>query len=127
MPADIVRDWLPASNKPLLINAILRASEQFKVSEQAFFIRVWEVSKIQVARVNMGPPAKIEKDYSALEFQRVLSNLLNDPRVSQEFQMGGPMIYFTFRGEYGVVNVSGKKMGKNRVVLALAWPESDSG
>ena len=128
MPANLVSSWLPAPDQPLLVGAILRASAAFGVSEEAFFIRVWELARIQVARLNHDPrrgpsgALTVEKNYGDENAGKSLMELLSGRRAQEQLQAGGPMIFFTLRNAEGHVSVSGLRSREGKVVLAVAWP-----
>lgn len=127
MPAGLVQTWLPPRDQPLLIDAILGASNSFGVSEEAFFIRVWELLRIQIAILkwdqvrSSGGPLILDRDYGDQKSRKALKGLLDTPEVQQQIEVGGSMIYFALRSAVGLISVSGKK-SKGRAVLAVAWP-----
>jgi len=129
MPAPLVVSWLPPRDQPVLIDAILRASTTFGVSEEAFFIRVWELERIQVATFTHEPGQSkrsivIERQYGDDKAKKALSELVSNPLVEQQLEIGGSMVCFTLRHSKGVVCVSGRKSAKGRGVLAVAWPQA---
>ena len=128
MPAPLVGRWLPARDQPQLIDAIFRASRTFGVSEKAFFIRVWELLRIQVALLKSDPARGsstslvVDRNYADEKTKEPLLRLLETPGVEQQLQIGSPMIFFTLRDEQGLISVSGRASGKRGFILAVAWP-----
>jgi len=125
MPASFVKEWLPRKEQPILIDAILRAADRFNVSEETFFIRVWELQRIQIALVKLRGTPSIERTYGDAEKNKLLTQTLRDPAVDQQLRYGNTAVFFTLRDAKGKVYVSGRKRGPERFVLAVAWPELD--
>ncbi len=129
MPADLVSSWLPALDQPLLIDAILRASEVFGVSEEAFFIRVWELQGVQVARFRQdsrrgsNDALMMDKNYADENARKALLEMLSGQRAQEQLQMGGSMVFFTLRDADGCISVSGRKSREGKLVLAVTWPK----
>jgi Zn-dependent peptidase ImmA (M78 family) len=131
MPAPLVSSWLPPRDQPLLIDAILRASDTFGVSEEAFFIRVWELQRIQVATFEQDSGRRsrhsltIERNYADEKAKKALLDMLTTQRAEEQLQIGGSMIWFALRHPHGLVSVSGRRSVRGRVVLAIAWPQGE--
>ena len=122
MPASLVTELLPPKDQPLLIEAILRAAKSFRVSEEAFFIRIWELFRIQVAVLSSMRPVVVQKTYSDVRSEKDLLTLLRDAKARKHLEIAGPMIYFALSSASGPISVSGKRSAKGRVILAVAWP-----
>jgi len=121
MPESFVKDWLPPKERPIVIDAVLRAAGMFKVSEEAFFIRVWELLRIQMVSVKLGATPCIERSYGDEGKARILAETFRDPSVEQQLRYGGA-IFFTLRNPTGTVYVSGRKRNPKQILLAVAWP-----
>lgn len=124
MPAQLVRTWLPPKDQPLLVDSILRAAAKFGVSEEAFYIRVWELEQVQVAALSLRPEPRVDRTYGDSERNEKLAAMLRQREVGIQLQMASSMIYFKMLGTSGTVCVSGRKFGHEKAILALAWPPS---
>jgi Zn-dependent peptidase ImmA (M78 family) len=124
MPAALVRSHLSRIDKPGLVDAIIRASDKFRVSREAFFIRAWEVQRIQVAVVRLGATLSLEKSYADAQTRVMLADILSEPNVFHQVEMSRSMIFFTLQYKTDTVSVSGRALDGNKVILSLAWPPS---
>jgi Zn-dependent peptidase ImmA (M78 family) len=131
MPSPLVSSWLPPRDQPLLIDAILRAATAFGVSQEAFFIRVWELQKIQVATFKQDAKKSarsaliMDRSYADEKTKKALMRMLMTEHAEHQLQIGGSMICFGLRdSEDGLVSVTGRKLAKGGIVLAVAWPKA---
>jgi Zn-dependent peptidase ImmA (M78 family) len=131
MPAPLVSSWLPPRDQPLLVDAMMRASDAFGVSEEAFFFRVWELERIQVARLRpdtqrrSGNSLIIDRNYADEKAKKALLGVLSTQHAEEQLQIGGSMICFTLRRPDGLISVSGRKSAGGGVLLAVAWPKAE--
>jgi len=129
MPSELVRPWVSERDKPTLIDTLLRACQTFRVSEQAFFIRIWELSKVQVATLKSGCSAhscdfEVEQNFAGRENQEKLLELLRVPEVQRQIRLGSPIVFFSGTGHGSSFYCSGRRLPGNRVILAIVWGES---
>lgn len=128
MPSHLVRAWLPTRNQPMLIDAILGAPARFGVSDEAFFIRTWELLKIQIVTLRFDGRKRsfgsftIEKAYGHQKYNTDFRKLLDVPDFGDQLRMGMPMSYFTLSSKSGAISISGKWIGKNTVIVSVSWP-----
>ncbi len=131
MPSTLVNSWLTPRDQPALIDAILRAAGAFGVSEEAFFIRVWELQKVQVATLRYDPkktPASslvVERNYADEKTRVALIRVLASAEAEHQLQIGGTLIRFAMRNSSGLVVVSGRRSLTGAMVLAVAWPQAE--
>jgi len=128
MPSELVRPWVSEWRKPTLIDTLLRACQTFNVSEQAFFIRVWELSKVQVATLKSrseqhGGDFEVEQNFAGRENQERLSELLQAPAVQTQIRLGSPIVFFSGTGRGSSFYCSGRRLPGNRVIMAIGWGE----
>jgi len=121
MPPSLVVAGLPPRDSPYLVDGILDASKKFGVSREAFFIRVWELLKIQVAMLKLGMPVAVRRSYSDKEGERELVRLLGASVVREQLESTSPVIAFALRTSCGRVFVSGKRAARD-ITLCVAWP-----
>lgn len=129
MPADALRSLLPPREDPALINAILHGPARFRVSKEAFFIRVWEVLGIQVAVLRLGGASRsgfmaVETNHADPRYGKELLKLLAAPAARQQLEIAGEVVSFALRSPAGLTSISGRRIG-SRLVLAVAWPRSN--
>lgn len=130
MPAPLVSSCLPPRDEPLLIDAILRASDTFGVSEEAFFIRVWELLRIQVATLKQdlnersSSSLTIDRSYADSKTNNALLGVLSTQRAQEQLQISGSLICFTLRHFGELISLSGRRSARGRVVLAVSWPKA---
>lgn len=122
MPGEMIRKHLSHKDPILVIDSLTRAASQFKVSEEAFFIRLWEVMRMQVAYLSVaGAEIKVERNFAdpatgaALALALRTADALNQLRAS-------PFIRFSFTSESGNVVCIGRRLNATRVVLVFRWP-----
>jgi len=110
---------------PGLINRLVRAPIEFQVSEDAFFIRMWEVLCVHVAvieRQGRGDreSIRIARSWGDEKARTFLQTLLENDDLSNEIRSP----FFFFRAHAGRTRLvcSGKHMESvaGRVILALA-------
>lgn len=131
MPAAALRLSLPNREDPLFINAVLQGPARFGVSKQAFFIRVWEILRVQVAvlratRRSGSGSMFIEGNHADRRHERKLLELLDAPSARHQMEIAGEVVSFAVRSPEGVTSVSGRRIGDGRFVIAVAWPISGS-
>jgi hypothetical protein len=122
---------VPQIDPVLAINMIVNAASQFKVSEEAFFIRLWETLRFQVAYV----ASKGSSGESGYELQRsfaghgeglALESLLNQREVIELLEKSLFPV-FSATTQTGKIKCAGRKLSANRLILVLKWPaETDA-
>ena len=123
MPSTLVVAWLPPKDDPFMVDGILRASKEFGVSREAFFIRIWNLLKIQVAILKPGTPTAVGRCYSDEEGKSELIRLLGYSTVQDQLATTGQVISFALRDTGGRIFVSGRRSAGS-VTLCVVWPTS---
>jgi hypothetical protein len=129
MPEPMIRVSIVQSDPVLVLDSLTRAASKFKVSEQAMFLRAWEVLRFQVALVTLsGAPgpneAHLEKSFADGQAQAALENALSRPEIVNQLLIP-PIIYFSLSSPKGKVRCCGRRLSVDRVLLALKWPVTD--
>jgi hypothetical protein len=127
MPEFMVKANVPHSDPVLAINLIVDAAARFKVSEEAFFIRLWETLRFQVAFVAMEGRSGEEgfslvRSFAGEEEGVALERLLAQRLVAE--QLGGSRFpILSFSSAAGKVRCAGRRLSDNRTILVLKWPD----
>jgi Zn-dependent peptidase ImmA (M78 family) len=121
MPPSLVVAGLPPRDSPFLVDGILDASRKFGVSREAFYIRVWDLLKIQVAMLKLGIPVAVRRNYSDEGGERELLKLLGAPVVREQLESTSPAIAFALRNPSGRIFISGRRAARD-ITLCVAWP-----
>jgi Zn-dependent peptidase ImmA (M78 family) len=123
MPRALVESWISDPDKPLFIDAILRASGAFKVSDEAFFLRVWELSKIQVIilRITSTNEMVIERNFGEKQKERLLLDWFASPSVQSQLQIRSEILVFSGRVGEHRIRCSGRRISKDKIVMAINW------
>jgi Zn-dependent peptidase ImmA (M78 family) len=127
MPESMIREGIARHSPILVLDSLAHAASKFKVSEQALFIRVWEVLRFQVAFVVLSGTsgrhdARIEKSFADEQAQRALENALGMPEVVDQL-ISPQIIYFSLSYAEGKVKCFGRQLGLGRILLILEWPK----
>jgi Zn-dependent peptidase ImmA (M78 family) len=130
MPEASIKASLSQNDPILVIDAIARQASRFKVSEEAFFIRIWEVLKIQVAllRLSTAPGARrltVERSYASIEAEALLEEVLKTSTMSEQLKIQ-PLVLLSISTVMGKIQCVGRKVAIDRVLLVLKWPDEGS-
>jgi Zn-dependent peptidase ImmA (M78 family) len=127
MPRDLVQPWFPDRVHPSLIDAVLRGRRAFAVSDEAFFIRIWELLKIQVVIVaNRGPQSgsrqfELDRNYSDAEGERLIRELLQDPQIQLQMKIQSEEVFFSGQDHTYRYTCSGRRISERQLFLAVRW------
>ena len=127
MPSFMIQASVPQVDPVLAMNMIVNAASQFKVSEEAFFIRLWEVLRFQVAYVTSKNPSgergyELQRSFAGHVEELALESLLNQREVIEQLQMS-PFPIFTATTQTGKIRCAGRKLSANHLILILKWPD----
>jgi hypothetical protein len=130
MPRFMVKSSVPHSDPVLAINLIIPAASRFKVSEEAFFIRLWEVLRFQVAHVaQRGASAQegyvLQKNFADETAGLALERVLGHRDVAAQLQKAQSPILSLSSNE-GKIRCAGRKLDKDRLFLVLKWPDVEA-
>jgi Zn-dependent peptidase ImmA (M78 family) len=128
MPRTFLEGWLMDRHRPTFIDSIFRARDKFEVSDEALFIRLWELSHIRV--VVLGKTASngcvaqfaIERDYGDENGQPVASELVSLPAVQTQLQMVSPLLFFSGTRLGVPFECSGRRVSREKIIMAIDWP-----
>jgi hypothetical protein len=126
MPESMIRAGIARRNPVLVLDSLAHAASKFKVSEQALFIRVWEVLRFQVAFVVLSCTsgrydAHVEKSFADEQAQKALENALRMPEVVDQL-ISQQIIYFSLSYAGGKIKCFGRRLNLGRILLVLEWP-----
>ncbi|ABF40124.1 protein of unknown function DUF955 [Candidatus Koribacter versatilis Ellin345] len=133
MPRHLLESAIPQKESAALLHSVLQASQKFGVSEEAFFIRIWQVLRIQVAFINLLPTQNrgkffdIERQFAERRYVKKLEDLLSVIGVEGELKSNNAVILFSINGDDGRKHCTGRKLSDKRVLLTIQWPESTNG
>jgi len=130
MPRRQILDRFSELKDPGLINRLMHAPVEFQVSEDAFFIRIWEVLCVQVAIIEWRgwrdqDPARVVRSWGDEKARSVLQSVLENRDLHNE--MRAPFFFFTAHSGRSRLACSGKYVehARGKVILALANISSD--
>jgi len=125
MPRELMEPWLAGCDKPSFIHMLARARDDFEVSEQALFLRVWELSRIQVVKLkprcspNGGTEFALDHNYGDDASRVYVEDLLRMPDVQMNIKIADPLVFFSGVVRGRPVHCSGLKLSAGRVLLSL--------
>jgi hypothetical protein len=126
MPAFMIKASIPLNEPTVVVESLVRAATKFSVSESAFFIRIWEVLRVQVSVVAVKGvhgryDTRLEKGYGDEQTEMALKQLL---RLSHFIDgiMSSPTIYMSSSSGEKKVECFGRRISPERVLLAIKWP-----
>jgi hypothetical protein len=126
MPKFMIQAYVPQVDPILALNMIVSAASRFKVSEEAFFIRLWEALRFQVAYVISNDPSgeggyKLQRSFAGHLEGLALENLLNQRAMIEQLEKS-PFPLFSASTEGVKIRCAGRKLSKDRLILVLKWP-----
>lgn len=126
MPEPLLRATVSKNDPALVPQSVAQAPGKFKVSDQALYIRIWEVLRFQVAFVGLSGEgrrreAHVERSFGNEEVQSALQRALAKAEVVDHLNMG-PFIYLSLSSPEGRIHCPGRRLGANRLLLVLMWP-----
>jgi hypothetical protein len=127
MPRFMIQASVPQVDPILALNMIVNAASKFKVSEEAFFIRLWEVLRFQIAYVTSKSSSgesgyELQKNFAGHSEGLALENLLNQRAMIEQLEKS-PFLYFSASTEAGKIRSAGRKLSTDRLILVLKWPD----
>lgn len=127
MPRALVEGWITRPVRNQVLDKLPQAAEAFGVSGEAFYIRAWEVLRLQVvllaaSRNGGGLGFDIERSYADRSRERELRRILDTPGVQTQLQ-GASLVLFSLNGKNGQVRCVGKRLDKRRLMLVVEWPD----
>lgn len=128
MPRTLLGSWLPEPTKAAFIDLVLKAKDDFKVSDQAFFIRIWELFQVQVLMVRVLQSSgekvhlKIEKNFGEKGSETRADELLRHRDVGIQFRIQTTGVFFSAKSPLGPVFCSGKQVATDKYLVAIIWP-----
>jgi len=127
MPQAIVRASLHQTDPMLAIDLVARAAASFRVSEEAFFIRTWEVLRIQIAYLQVSVVSgvkrfSVERSFASAEAAAFLSDFVERSAIANQAQ-NQPFVYFSIPSAEGNVRCVGRKVTPERMFMMLKWPD----
>lgn len=131
MPKFMIQASVPQADPILALNMIVNAASRFKVSEEAFFIRLWEVLRFQVAYVTSKSFSsedgyELQKSYASHLEKQALEYLLNQRALIEQLE-NSPFPFFSASTEAGKIRCAGRKLSNDRLILVLKWPAEKGG
>jgi Zn-dependent peptidase ImmA (M78 family) len=128
MPEFMVQASVPQTDPLVTLNSITAAASRFKVSEEAFFIRLWETLRFQVAlvtpnRLPSGKGFSLRRNFAGKEEGLALEKLLGQRAVIEQLE-SSPFPVLSFVNSGGRIRCAGRKLTEDRLILILKWPES---
>jgi Zn-dependent peptidase ImmA (M78 family) len=129
MPEAAIRASITRNDQSLVLESVARAASRFKVSEQAFYIRMWEVLRFQVAIVTLSGAhgtheARLEKTFGDEQANKALENALCKAEIVNQLVVS-PMVRLSLSSSNGKVKCIGRRLGAGRLLLLLMWPVED--
>jgi hypothetical protein len=128
MPSAMIRASVPQTDPVLAVVSIAQAASRFKVSEEAFYIRLWETLKFQVALVTLknesGERACAFHSFAGKRENLALEKFLCKPAVIAQLE-GSPFPILSVSSETGRITCAGRRLDVDRLMLVLKWPESE--
>jgi IrrE N-terminal-like domain len=130
MPEAIVRSSLNQTDPMLVIDAIARAASRFKVSEEAFYIRAWEVLRLQIAFLQVSTVSglrkvSLERSFADSDAESFLADFLERSPIGKQAQ-SQPFVYFHLQSDMGKIRCVGRNMTPERMFMVLKWPDERS-
>jgi hypothetical protein len=130
MPEFMVQASVPQADPVVTLNSIIAAASRFKVSEEAFFIRLWETLRFQVAliapkRLSSEKGFLLRRNFAGQEEGLALEKLLSQRAVIEQLE-NSPFPVLSFVNAGGRIRCAGRKLAEDRLILILKWPESSS-
>jgi Zn-dependent peptidase ImmA (M78 family) len=127
MPESMIKSYTSQEGGDDDIGSLTHGPSIFKVSEQAFFLRIWEVLRLQVALVSLTigsgrDSARIEKSFGDPQAQQELENRLKKSDVVAQLLIA-PNISFSWPSTNGEIKCFGRRIKPGQVLLVLRWPE----
>jgi hypothetical protein len=131
MPGSMIRASVPQTDPVLAIVSIAQAASRFKVSEEAFYIRLWETLRFQVAFVALKGPSgergcALQRSFAGKGEELALERLLSSPAVAAQLE-GSPFPILSVSSEEGRIRCAGRKLDIDRIMLVLKWPDIQRG
>jgi Zn-dependent peptidase ImmA (M78 family) len=127
MPESMIRTNIPLGEDTVDLESLTHGASIFKVSEHAFFLRIWEVLRLQVALVSIatgqsGVLVHVEKSFGDPRVQVELENMLKRADTASKLQ-SAPRFSFSWASHDGRVKCFGRRINIDHVLLALKWPD----
>jgi hypothetical protein len=127
MPSSMIRASVPQTDPVLAIVSIAQAASRFKVSEEAFYIRLWETLKFQVALVTLKNQSgericALHRSFAGRREELALERFLSKSAVIAQLE-GSPFPILSVSSEKGRITCAGRRLDVDRLMLVLKWPE----
>jgi Zn-dependent peptidase ImmA (M78 family) len=127
MPQSMVVASVPGSDPLLAINLIASAAARFKVSEEAFFIRLWETLKFQVALVSQEsssgvPEFRLKRSFASDRERLAIEKLLEKGDFVKQLQ-NAQLPILSFVSEQGKVRCAVRRIRSDMLFLLFKWPD----
>jgi hypothetical protein len=129
MPQPLMESLLANRDMPTFIDAVLKGCRDFNVSKHAFFLRVWELSNIQIAILTKDASSPfrgftLERHYGDESGKRKLTDLFEQPQVQMHLEIESPLIFF--RGKTGnrSFRCSGRRTSRSQVTIAVIFADA---
>lgn len=127
MPGFMIQTSIPHTDPVLAINLISQAAARFKVSEEAFYIRLWEVLRLQVAflvpKHRKGERAyTLQRNFAEQKQGLLLEQILNQRALTDQLSVSAFPI-FSLSSDEGKIRCAARKVSDDRLVLILKWPD----
>ena len=123
----MIRASVPQTDPVLAIVPIVQAASRFKVSEEAFYIRLWETLRFQVALATLKGQSgegrcALQRSFAGKREQLALEKLLTSPAVAAQLE-GSPFPILSVSSEEGRIRCAGQKLEIDRLMLVLKLPD----
>jgi len=130
MPRGLVDSVLTDQDSPTFIDTILRGCRDFNVSKQAFFLRIWELSRIQVValrkQMDTSPykQFEVERNYGDQTSNPALADFFQNPTIQTQLGIGGPLIFFAGMAGDRSFRCSGRRTSNRHLTIAIMWKDN---
>jgi Zn-dependent peptidase ImmA (M78 family) len=127
MPEFMIQASVPHADPVVAINFISEAASRFKVSEEAFYIRLWEALRLQVAFLTLKHHGgergyAIQRSFADKREGLALERLLNQRGVTEQLDASAFPI-FSLISDEGKIRCAARKVSNERFILILKWPD----
>jgi hypothetical protein len=130
MPESAIRASVAQRDPVVVLESVASAAARFKVSQQAFYLRIWEVLRFQVAILALSGSAgsreaHVERGFGGDEANKALENALRKTEIVEQL-FAVPIVHFSLSSPAGKIKCLGRRQGEGHLLLVLIWPTEGS-